>query len=460
MPLTTKDLIFSEQANHDFGKILAELKRSNLTIHNRLTSILHDSHFAEKISALYGRPLIANERCGSWYVQPKIKVESAYFKSTDGHTGVWKFSSRRLNLHLLQIIGINDGCIIVDSTRRGKSMPDALSKTVPIWCAVLNQYLFPEKSRFDSLHTPPQLVSSSEHDQINALISGFVADLQALKISPIQLRSYLHKPLRPIWVTPDSWPTEESYDFPDFHPIICCTVSRRIQGSEHSASGYIQGAGDDTENWAHGLTPLLFWENQENLLSMSDSDLPEYIEKLVMAQKHRNMHSRKELCCIKPTLCLFVTSIPEGNEMSICSKSCVILLLPLLREIDELNNKLIIGIGKEKLAARNLRKFLPLIMEFVKKKITTRKFKENTVEKDFQIVIACETGVGPSIGVALVILCLFFDDDANFVQSPRNQRSIDKSFIKSRLSWISTSIPEANPSRAILQSVNSFLMSP
>lgn len=111
MPLTTEDLIFPEQANHDFGKILAELKRSNLTIRNRLISIQHDSHFAEKISSLYGRPLIANERCGSWYVQPKNKVASAYFKSTDGHTGVWKFSFRRLNLHLLPIIGINDGCV-------------------------------------------------------------------------------------------------------------------------------------------------------------------------------------------------------------------------------------------------------------------------------------------------------------------------------------------------------------
>src|SRR5258706_1315486 len=29
--------------------------------------------------------------------------------------------------------------LIVDSTRSGKRMPDALSKTVPIWCAVINK---------------------------------------------------------------------------------------------------------------------------------------------------------------------------------------------------------------------------------------------------------------------------------------------------------------------------------
>src|SRR5690554_6419149 len=29
-------------------------------------------------------------------------------------------------------------CIIVDSTRKGKRVPDALSKTIPIWCATIN----------------------------------------------------------------------------------------------------------------------------------------------------------------------------------------------------------------------------------------------------------------------------------------------------------------------------------
>lgn len=134
---TTSEIIFSEQANHNFSKTLGELKRSTLSIRNRLESIQHDAAFAQQVVEAYGRPLIANERCGSWYIDPKSKGGSAYFKSTDGHTGVWKFSSRRLNLHLLEIIGQNDGyaahylwlhymlivllsCIIIDSTRRGK----------------------------------------------------------------------------------------------------------------------------------------------------------------------------------------------------------------------------------------------------------------------------------------------------------------------------------------------------
>jgi tRNA A64-2'-O-ribosylphosphate transferase len=112
MPLpTASELIFSDQANHNFSKTLGELKRSTFSIQNRLRSIQHDAAFAQQVAEAYGRPLIANERCGSWYINPETKGGSAYFKSTDGHTGVWKFSSRRLNLHLLELIGKHDGCV-------------------------------------------------------------------------------------------------------------------------------------------------------------------------------------------------------------------------------------------------------------------------------------------------------------------------------------------------------------
>ncbi|KAH8743121.1 tRNA A64-2'-O-ribosylphosphate transferase [Hyaloscypha finlandica] len=161
---TTSDLIFSEQANHNFSKTLGELRRSTLSIHNRLLPIQEDAIFAQTVAAAYSRPLIANERCGSWYIDPREEAGSTYFKSIDGHTGVWKFSTRRLNLHLLEIIGKNDGCIIVDYTRRGKRIPDALSKTIPIWCAVVNHLLFPDI--IHELHTPPQAVTRSEHPKL------------------------------------------------------------------------------------------------------------------------------------------------------------------------------------------------------------------------------------------------------------------------------------------------------
>jgi tRNA A64-2'-O-ribosylphosphate transferase len=107
--LTEADLIFSGQANHNFSRILGDLKRSNLSLTNRLKSIRHDADFANRVAEAYRRPLVANERCGSWYLEPSRKAASAYFKSTDGHTGQWQFSTRRLNLHLLPLIDENDG---------------------------------------------------------------------------------------------------------------------------------------------------------------------------------------------------------------------------------------------------------------------------------------------------------------------------------------------------------------
>lgn len=57
-------------------------------------------------------------------------------------------------------------------------MPDALSKTVPIWCAVINRALFPDRPDAHTLHTPPRVVGASEHAQIEARLAGFVRDFE------------------------------------------------------------------------------------------------------------------------------------------------------------------------------------------------------------------------------------------------------------------------------------------
>lgn len=36
-------------------------------------------------------------------------------------------------------VGKKGGCVIVDSTRKGKRFPDSMSKTIPIWTCVLNR---------------------------------------------------------------------------------------------------------------------------------------------------------------------------------------------------------------------------------------------------------------------------------------------------------------------------------
>lgn len=55
-------------------------------------------------------------------------------------------------------------------------MPDALTKTVPIWCTIINRLLFPDLVTAHKIFTPQGIVSASEHSQIEARIETFVEE--------------------------------------------------------------------------------------------------------------------------------------------------------------------------------------------------------------------------------------------------------------------------------------------
>jgi tRNA A64-2'-O-ribosylphosphate transferase len=61
-----------------------------------------------------------------------------------------------------------------------KVMPDALSKTIPIWTAVLNRTLFPTETAYHPVHLPPNYLGASEEAQIKSRIDSFVASLKVL----------------------------------------------------------------------------------------------------------------------------------------------------------------------------------------------------------------------------------------------------------------------------------------
>ncbi|KAF2181627.1 initiator tRNA phosphoribosyl transferase [Zopfia rhizophila CBS 207.26] len=442
-PLTTSDLIFPIQSLN-FSNSLRSLKRSALSIHNRLSSITQDVKFVSSVAEAYNLPLVANERCGSWYIPPEKKVSSAYFKSTDGHTNEWSFNLRRLNHHLLNDVAVNGGCVVVDSTRRGKSMPDALSKTIPIWCCVMNRAIF-SGSGPHPLYTPPHAVSPSEHEQIEARIDGFVRQfLDVCKPMTADMRQILKKPLRPLWVIQGSTLPDSPPSFPDFHPIVLCTASRRVHGGEVSEGGYIQGAADDHEAWARGLTPKVFWNNKEKLLSTNEEELPDLIVELVKGE--RKLDAVPTL--IKPTCNLYISS---SQNLDISAFDIILSCTP--EPLETTNSEHLkqkykhLPCGTGKLGSRDLRNQLPRIPGF---------FEALPLELGNNLV-CCPTGKDLSVGVALAILCLYTDDNGKISQTPTG-RKIDKTFIKQRLTWITTTSPFLNPSRETLKSVNSFLM--
>ncbi|OAK94890.1 hypothetical protein IQ06DRAFT_233576 [Phaeosphaeriaceae sp. SRC1lsM3a] len=457
-PLSESDILFPHLSNTpSFSSTLSSLKRSALSIHNRLTSITSDSTFVTSVASAYQLPLVANERCGSWYISPSKKIEGVYFKSTDGHMGEWAFSLRRLNLQLLDVVAKYGGAVVVDSTRRGKSMPDALSKTVPIWCCVMNRVVFGNGDKGDDrarMYTPPQAVSESERSQIEGRIDGFVRQfLDICKPKIPELREKIRKPLRPIWITQQSSLPGSPPEFADFHPVVLCTASRRVHGAEASEGGYVQGAADDHEAWSHGLTPPVFWKNKDLLLRTSEEDAPGVIAKL-LAEDAAAAESSSRATLIKPTSSLFIS--PSDN-IDLTGYDVVVTCTPdaissAALKSTKIKHYLHLKCQTGKLGSRDLRNELAQLPDF----LSSLSSPTSTPNK---ILICCPTGKDLSVGAALAVLCLY--TDANGVLDFANRKDagkIDKNFIKQRLSWITTSNPSLNPSRSTLQSVNAALL--
>ena len=220
----------------------AKQKKANRARH-RLRSIHRDAQtipsVREKLITTFpyidNWPIVANERCGSWYVpsapitpeptQNNPEPSSTYFKSTDGHVGTWAFSLKRLNLHLLEYFfhashddsaaGTGIGCFLVDSSLR-KVWPDSCSRTLPMWAAVINRIVARYRHDFgfstfscDSamdwdtkLYTPDEMVSREEHDAMEELLDERVETLyqSGAVVDPHRLVERLVKPIRPLWI--------------------------------------------------------------------------------------------------------------------------------------------------------------------------------------------------------------------------------------------------------------------
>ncbi|KAI4252935.1 MAG: hypothetical protein L6R42_007771 [Xanthoria sp. 1 TBL-2021] len=479
-PVSTASLIFP-LASQNFSKTCSALKQFTLSVTNRLSSIHHDSLFVQQVADHYKLPLIANERCGSWYIPPQRKAGSTYFKSTDGHQGQWSFSTRRLNLQVLEVVGQYKGCIIVDSTRRGKSMPDALSKTIPIWCAVMNRLLFDDQGQNIGLQTPTAVVAPSEQSQIEFRLDGFVADAKRLQIDTSILRQKLSGPLRPFFVTPDHpFPNLPSQAQKPYHPVVCLTSSHRVYGAENSEDNYIQGAGDDSESWSQGLTPAIFWRHKDTLMSATNTEVPSLIASLVTGEQADVQSQHTAATLITPTSSIWIGSngsIDSDAWDAVVCCSCTNPVTDLEAKNKAMSTKrqpkvLRLPVPQGKLGSRALRTHLHLLAPFLQPILESNTSEDAT--EPFKILFTCATGTDLAIGTALVTLCLFFDDDGNRSNSldrrneneevqtdkdtPRVRTKIDKLLIRRRLAWISIAKPDARPSRKTLQAVNTCLI--
>ncbi|OAP61097.1 initiator tRNA phosphoribosyl transferase [Fonsecaea erecta] len=432
-PTRLIDLTLNDSTHHpSLYATLKSIRKSTLSIPNRLTSILSDAEFVKSVSRQYNLPLVANERCGSWYIDPSYKSGSTYFKSTDGHHGQWDFSPRRLNLQLLPILAAHGGAIVVDSTRRGKNLPDAFSKTVPIWTAVINKVLFPEISSAHRLQTPPPPddLGPSEISQIEARLEDFTRNFTRLELDLESLRKELKRPVRLTWAINGYSGVEhvDEADLPSLgtesafghssHNLVLCSASRRVRGAESSEGG-------------------------ELLMETPEDALPALIEELL--DKDNEARATGIFAArILPTCNLYIAVGPlessDGFDLIINCQG------------DARGSKskvLWISCRNGKLGSKDLREKLPGVISVISNQLSTR--------PQSKILITCTTGKDLSVGVAVAILCLCYDDEGH-LREVADQVLVEKQLVRRRLAWITCSKQDANPSRATLQAVNSFLM--
>ncbi|KAJ7496746.1 initiator tRNA phosphoribosyl transferase [Mycena latifolia] len=447
--------------SYDPGReALAFLRKESLDLFNRIHSIDEDVSFVDKVHEAYPDvPILPNLRCGAWYTDPTIATDCpAYFKSTDGHFSNWSFNLRRPNLHLLPLIAAQDGTgiILVDSTRAGKRIPDALSKTVPIWCAVVNRAVLqvhPGKVGWDTnLYTPPGAVSSQEHDQIEQRLDAWA---NALANSSYDLPD-LRLPLRPMWLTPASsgFPVFPAKKDRTFVPILCLSASRQVQvGVERRSGGfaYIQGSGDDHELWGMGLTPDMFWAHRAVILNASRAQLQTLVASIVATQSRahvgrlatpiKKVHGRVLVCA--------TTDLPPDPKDWDKSMGHVVIGAGPSVKLPDSSSILCIETWEGKKGQMQfLQDVLPRSTSFLHAQLLAGR----------RVCITCDTGTDFSVGIALVALQKFFDDGGELVVSG-DHAAKDKHSIRTRLEWIITSRPEANPSRTTLKRVNEFLLS-
>ncbi|KAK4523121.1 hypothetical protein GAYE_PCTG36G1012 [Galdieria yellowstonensis] len=285
--------------------ITRELRNSSLSPLNRLCSIVYDASFVDRIVSLLPSklPVGGNWRAGRWYVRAEKASFECCFKSADGHYGQWNFSFWRNNLQLLRLLFAKGGAVVVDTTRQGKRFPDSLSKTIPIWCFIINTVLgdfgvwredncnntvclpewVPKEERHWILERSKKwLTMIREHEEFQSVLLELVSEYS------------VRKPLKPIWLSRDQPHIEQVLSELvniSFIPVLCVSVSspndnqswltHSLKSGETYGFRYIQGAGDDEESWSCGLFPELFWRYEEELLSTDTALIKECIKDLL-----------------------------------------------------------------------------------------------------------------------------------------------------------------------------------
>ncbi|QCD85237.1 uncharacterized protein C3F10.06c isoform X2 [Vigna unguiculata] len=492
-----------EGARLSIYKAARSIKRRDNSLYNALRSIYQDSIFVSEISLLWPQlPLLANLRCGLWY--SRSFHSTCYFKSTDGHTNNCSFSTARLNLHVAQLAGQKGGCIIVDSTRRGKRFPDSMSKTIPIWTCVFNRAIkdFRDSNGCDenvrewdcSLHLP-LWVSQTERASIEKRLEEWTLLLKASGADIASLAACLRKPLRPLWISQRTviWlnevPHHESWDFT---PIILVSASSSVGVSQHGTTSefswnYIPGAGDDEESWARGLSPVLFWKHVYDLINSGPDVCNQKVADIV--EKSRVNRAYRGESAPQITVKTLKSASLTQEEPSVTYDASIVKTDAESSEDSGLSwlGSTNLAVGTSRIAAdaanvdcilncdqESISVCLPSAESYLHLPMMTSKFDRFSLLTNLpkavsfakfnlsqgkRLVVCCNNGEDISVCVCLAILMSLFDENGTFDDGKSfDAAQVTKWDMRRRLVYLCKFATDARPSRGNVRQVFNFLI--
>jgi tRNA A64-2'-O-ribosylphosphate transferase len=206
------------------------------------------------------------------------------------------------------------------------------------------------------------------------------------------------KPLQPIFITPES--DLNVVLSREYFLVILLTASTSVTRGHQRVGGfvYVQGAADDEESWAQGLTSRQFWENNNTLLKCTTEDeLTSLIEDITKRALPRELS--EESTVIRPSnIALGLGQTVESCPTIICRSESV----PCRQ------NKEVLWINipaKSKAVHVIVHEILPTIVSFA---LHHKILHSSPIS--IKAADSSQETVDLSIAVTLVILCLYFND--------------------------------------------------
>ena len=210
----------------------------------------------------------------------------------------------------------------------------------------------------------------------------------------------LDKPLRPVFITPEL--DINLLLSNEYHPVILLTASSLVPCGHKRIEGfvYVQGAADDEEAWAHGLTSPQFWDHNEKLLNcVQEGELVHEIRRII--GDGVLLTTKEEISRIGSSgIFLGIGTIIREHATIICGSE----------DNSQQKNVLYLHIPrKAKPVTVMTQSLFPAAISFT--------IKHGILTNSSISIIATESSkqvVDLSIAVTLILLCLFFDDQGIF----------------------------------------------